>query len=273
MKHEHHTVALVTGASSGIGAAYARGLGARGYDLVLLARRADRLRALADEIHSEHGSVVECVPADLATHEGLALACAAASKEHVGVVINNAGIGAYGSFAESQVDLVSRLVQLNVLGPTLIARAALPGMLRRRSGCLVNVGSMLAFSGGMPTGQQPGRATYAASKSYILTLTRALALEVEGSGVQVQVCCPGRTATEFHVSDGRNPVLPGTPAPEADVPTMEAADVVAASLAALSNGEIVCMPGVEDASAFDVFAHAERELRARAAPALAARYR
>jgi short-subunit dehydrogenase len=266
--------AVVTGASAGIGALYARGLARQGHAVALVARRVERLHRLAEELRAEHGTAVECLAADLATDEGTAAVAERVARDDVAVVVNNAGIGGYGPLVEADPELLQRVVQLNVVAPTLIARAALPGMLSRGSGGLINVGSLLAFSAGARAPHLPQRATYAASKAYVVAFTRALAGEVAGSGVTVQVCCPGRTATEFHLSDGLSPVSGAFPAdPVRDPRDMDPTDVVTASLRALRTGEVVCVPGLDDRSSLTRLAEAEDEVRAASRPVLAPRYR
>lgn len=250
--------ALITGTSAGIGAVYARRLAERGYDLVLVARREERLRALAGELEAAHGIRAEVLPADLSVEADLHRVVGRAAGEDVTLLINNAGMGGYGPLAEVEPALLEQLTRLHVLAPMLATRSALPGMLARRRGAVINVASLLAFSGGLPPSPLPHRATYAGAKSFLVTFTRALAGELRDTPVRVQVCCPGRTSTEF------NGGYPGAMPPE---------DVVTASLLALERGETVCAPGLEAADALAALEEAERGLLQGNKPSLAQRYR
>jgi short-subunit dehydrogenase len=259
--------AIVTGASAGIGAEFARRLAGRGYDLVLVARRADRLEELAAELPTR----AETLVADLRDAGDVARVAERAAGDDITLVVNNAGINGYGPFAEVDPNVIAHVIAVNVTAPTLIARGALPGMLERGEGAIVNVASTLAFAAAVPPGPLPIRATYAATKGYMVTFTRTLAAEIAAAPVGLQVLCPGYTATEFHMSNGSDPVAGDQP----DEPfAMTAADVVRASLVALDSGETVCVPGLEDAVAVDGIVAAEAELRAAMRhDAAAARYR
>lgn len=256
--------AVVTGASSGIGEQYARALANRGMHVVLVARRRERLARLASEL-----GVAELIVADLATDDGIDEVAGRVVREDVTLLVNNAGLAGYGPLAEVDPAVVAQVVKLNVLAPTLLARAAAGGMVGRGGGAIVNVASLLAFSGALPPDPLPHRATYAGTKAHVVAFTRVLAHELDGTGVGVQVVCPGFTQTEFHSVTGTEP------ADAADPPSaraMSAEDVVRASLAALRTGEVVCVPGLEDPSALDALADAEALLRAGSRPQLAARY-
>jgi short-subunit dehydrogenase len=192
----------------------------------------------------------------------------------VTLLVNNAGINGYGSFPRVDVGLLNKVIALNVTVPTLLTRAAIPGMLARERGAVINVASLLAFAGALPPDPLPYRAVYAGTKGYVVTFTRTLAAELAGSPVRVQVCCPGYTATEFHLTQGVTPVSDAEAAGKPDEPhAMSAEDVVTASLAGLDAGEVVVAPGLEDPSALDRLTSAEAEFRGASRPVLAARYR
>lgn len=272
MAHEETAgTALVTGASSGIGAEYAVRLARRGHDLVLVARRADRLEALAGRLREEAGVAVEPVVADLAHPSDLARVAERASADDVALLVNNAGINGYGPFAEVDAGLLAKVIAVNVTAPTILTRAAVPGMLARGRGAVVNVASLLAFAGDLPPGPLPHRAVYGGTKGYVVAFTRTLAAELADTPVRVQVVCPGLTATEFHLGTGEAPV-PGEARVHGDG-GMLAADVVTASLAALETGEVVCVPGLTDAGAVARLADAELALRGGSGTTLAPRYR
>lgn len=250
--------ALITGASSGIGAVYARRLAERGWDLLLVARRGDRLDQLATALHDEHRGAVETLAADLSQATDLARVATRAAD--VDLLINNAGINGYGPFAETEADLLAQVLTVNVTAPTVLTRAAVPSMLARGRGAVVNVASLLAFAGSLPPDPLPHRAVYGGTKGYVVTFTRTLAAELAGSPVTVQVVCPGLTATEFHLTRGDMSV-PGEEKVHDDG-GMPPEDVVDASLVALRHGETVCVPGLDDPAAVDALAAAEHALRA-----------
>ncbi len=192
-------LALVTGASSGIGAEIARELAARQHDLVLVARRAEKLKQLAGELERTHGASITVTPADL-SRPGAAQALWATiqqTERDVDVLVNNAGIGVLGALARADVDTTRDMVRLNMELLTTLTQLALPGMVQRRRGRILNVGSLAGFQ---PAG--PGMAVYYATKSYVLSLTRALVVELRGSGVTVTALCPGPTRTEFDEVSG-----------------------------------------------------------------------
>lgn len=229
--------ALVTGASSGIGAAYATVLAARGTDLVLVARREDRLRSLADDAKRRHGVAAEVVAADLTADEVLAQVAARAGNEDapIDLLVNNAGFGTGHALVDIDPARLDAEVRLDVAAVVALTRAALPGMLERGHGAVVNVSSVVGFQ---PVARL---ATYSASKAFVTAFTEALAEEVRGTGVRVQALCPGLTRTEFQrVSSPDRP----TRAPR--WMWQEVDDVVAASLDGLERDRIVVVPGVHN---------------------------
>jgi short-subunit dehydrogenase len=185
--------ALITGASSGIGDRLARRFAAGGFDLALVARREDRLRALADELARAHGVEAQAIAADLADPEAPRAVVARLSEagREVDALVNNAGFARQGPFAEipERVDL--EMVRVNVEALVLLTKLLLPGMVARRRGWVLNVASTAAFVPG------PLMATYYASKAFVLSFSEALASEVAESGVTVTALCPGPVATEF----------------------------------------------------------------------------
>ncbi len=234
--------ALVTGASSGIGAAFAERLAHDGCDLILVARRRDRLEVLAARLRAEEDAAVDVIAADLTSPAELSAAERAIEAcETLAYLINCAGAGGYMPFVELPPDQAEDLIRLQVVAPTRLSRAALPGMIARGRGAIVNVSSGLAFSGALAAPQLPQRAVYASSKAYINTFSEILANELIGTGVQVQALCPGIVRTEFHQVAGRD---------ISQVPLMlEPDEVVSASLAGLQLGEVVCVPALQDVAA------------------------
>ncbi|MBM9509372.1 SDR family NAD(P)-dependent oxidoreductase [Actinacidiphila acididurans] len=254
-------LALVTGATSGIGRAFAERLAADGYDLVTVGRREDRLAEFA-AAHPEVG--VRTVAADLSTTEGIEAVAAICATEPLTMLVNNAGVAHYMPLAQLPADKAAELVNVKVLAPTLLTRAAVAGMQERGEGTIVNVAGMIAFSGPAPHAQMPRRVVYGGSLAYLVAMSQTLGAELEGTGVRVQVVCPGVVATEFHERQGLD--LSG-------VPRMTADDVVTASLRGLELGETVCAPGVEDAGLLDAVFTADLAAFGGQSTELATRYR
>ncbi|MBI3153238.1 MAG: SDR family oxidoreductase [Chloroflexi bacterium] len=245
--------ALVTGASSGIGTAFAERLAHDGYDLIIVARRRDRLESLAGQLQSSYSVHVEVLAADLSQSDGLrTVEKRAAEDSALELLVNNAGFGGYMPFVELDPDKAEELINLQVLAVTRLTRAVLPGMIARERGSIINVSSRLAFSGSMGSSQLPKRATYAGTKAFINTFTQLLQSELEGTGVHVQALCPGVVQTEFHEQVG----IDSTRYPAGIV--MEPEDVVQASLAGLKLGEVICIPAMEDPGLLTQIQESER---------------
>jgi len=266
------STAIVTGASAGIGTVFARRLAERGSDLVLVARRQERIEGLAEELAATHGVGAEPLVADLGDPAGVARVAERAAADDVGTLVNNAGINGYAPFAEVDPDIIAKVIAVNVTALALLSRAALPGMLERGEGTIVNVASILAFASSLPPDPLPLRATYAATKGFVLTFTRTLAAEVADTPVRVQVVCPGYTKTEFHMTNGADPV-DGTAPDDQPEGAMLPEHVVQACLAGLDAGEVVCVPGLADAAAVDGLVEAEQGMRGGNFAPLAERYR
>jgi uncharacterized protein len=231
--HWARGAALVTGASSGIGACFARRLAARKHDLLLVARREDRLKALAEELQAQHGVSVEVLVADLANASDVDLVARRVELlDDLELLVNNAGFGTRGRFAESDIDQQIDMVELHVVASMRLMRAALPGMISRHHGGIINVSSTAAF---FPLSNS---ANYSATKAHLVNFTRALAPELRGTGVRAQALCPGFTHTEIHDHEGN-----GQPANLPGFLWMQAQDVVDESLDALERGEAVYVPG------------------------------
>ncbi len=188
-------LALVTGASSGIGAALARVYASHGYDLALTARRGDRLHALADEVRLRYGVDSLVIPADLSLVEApeQILAAVEANGREVDALVNNAGYGLPGSYAATRWEDQRALLQVLVTSPCELAHKVLPGMIERRFGRIVNVASLAGLAPGAP-----GHTLYGPAKALIVRFSQALHLETQGTGVQVSALCPGFTYSEFH---------------------------------------------------------------------------
>lgn len=224
--------ALVTGASSGIGAAYARALAKRGHLVFLVARRRDRLEALQRELGGEDAAVV--LAADLAAPPGVAGVLEALRSRGIALdlLVNSAGLGHTAPFHEQPLDRVRAMIDVNVKALVELTRGVLPGMVERRAGAIVNVASNAAFQ------PVPYLSVYAASKAFVLSFTEALANELRGTGVRVQALCPGITATEFlDVAETHSGLL------VTRMPMLTSEDVVAASLRGLETGKLRVVAG------------------------------
>ncbi len=254
-------LALVTGASSGIGQAFGERLAADGYDLVAVGRRVDRLEELAASVTNVK---VRSLVADLSTDEGIETVAQVCSSEPLTMLINDAGVGHYMPIVELPADKASELVHVKVVAPTMLIRAAVPGMIERGGGTIINVAGMIAFSGPAPQAQLPRRAVYAGTLAHLLIMTQVLHEELKSDGLKLQVVCPGVVATEFHRRQGMD---------LSAVPRMSAEDVVTASQRGLELGEVVCAPGVENASLLDAVFQADLTAFTAQSPELSMRYR
>jgi short-subunit dehydrogenase len=256
-------LALVTGASSGIGLAYAQALARRGHDLVLTGRRRERLDALASEVGAV-GARAETVVADLGTGAGLARVEALCRDRPLDLLVNNAGVAHYMPFAQLPADKLDELLQVNTVAVVKLARASLDGMLARGRGAILNVASLLAFSGAQRNPRLPARAIYASTKAFMVAFTQLLAAELDGTGVKVHVVCPGVVVSEFHTRQGLD---------LSAVPRLSAEDLVQGSLADLEAGVLTSIPTVEDPAIFAEIEAAQGRLLSQALrPALAPRY-
>lgn len=257
-------LAVVTGASSGIGQAYAERLARDGWDLVVVARRRERLEDLAGQLGREHAVNVRVMAADLARHEQLLALCDELARLPVVMLVNDAALAHYMPFVDLPAESADELVHLNVLAPVLLTRAVVPGMRERARGAVINVASLLAFSGPVEAPGLPGRGVYAASKAFLVTFTQILAAELRDAGVRVQVVCPGIVRSEFHSRQGM----------DISAPRMEPDMIVQASLLDLERGQVLSIPGLPDESVLDQFLSAEQELlRFTRTTELPARYR
>ncbi|MDX2166751.1 MAG: SDR family oxidoreductase [Deltaproteobacteria bacterium] len=224
--------AWITGASTGIGAAFARRLARDGWHLTVVARDRERLESLAAELHHAHGIEVTVRAADLTDAAARArIERGLADDERLELLVNNAGYGTAGAFATLDPEREEAEIDLNVVALVRLTRAALPGLLRRRRGAVLNVSSLAAFQPG------PHSATYAATKAFVNSFTEALHEELRGSGVLAMALCPGFTRTEFQArAEIDTSAIPAAA-------WMSAEAVVDAALRGLARGDAVCVPG------------------------------
>ncbi|MGE1175787.1 SDR family oxidoreductase [Pseudomonas sp. BW7P1] len=234
--------ALVTGASSGIGAVYAERLAARGFDLLLVARDQERLESAASKLREAHGVQVEVLKADLTQKdEVLKLEQRLRSDSSISLLVNNAGVAVNGLLANADPEALEQLIQLNVTTLTRLAAAAASAFTTAGRGTIINIASVVALF------PERFNATYSASKAYVLSLTQSLNTELEGTGVKVQAVLPGVTRTEIWDRSGFD--ASGIPAEM----VMEAGEMVDAALSGLDQGELVTIPSLPDAGEWQAF--------------------
>jgi short-subunit dehydrogenase len=246
--------ALVTGASSGIGAVFARALAARGADLVLVARSVAKLEALAEELEAQHGGRALALPADLSRSEEVDRLLGELASRGIAVetLVNNAGFGTHGRLIDLDPAREREEIALNVGALVALTRALLPGMVARGRGAVVNVASIVAFQ------PVPYMATYAATKAFVLSFTEAVAEELRGTGVRALALCPGQTETAFFDQ-----------IEEARVGAARTSEqVVATALRALDHGRVVVVDGLPNALMTFAVRFAPRSLVRRMAAAL-----
>jgi uncharacterized protein len=242
--------AVVTGASTGIGAVYADRLAGRGYDLVLVARNTGRLQALAERLRATYGRVVRTISADL-TKEADLRRVEALLRDDAGItlLVNNAGVGAAGPLLASSVDSMQDMIALNVTAPTRLAYAAAPGFAARGKGAFINIASIAAIHPEVLNG------VYGGSKAYVLAFSQSLQHELADKGVRVQAVLPGATATDFWQAAG----VPLEHLPAAWV--MRAEDMVDAALAGFDQGEFATIPALEDGAKWEAYEAARRAMQ------------
>jgi len=228
-------LAIVTGASAGIGRELARILAREGHDLVLVARREAQLTELADELKTRYDAASTIAAVDLAAAGAADDVMAVLAGRAVDVLVNNAGFGGVGAFCTRSRDDDMRMVAVNVVALTDLTKLLVPGMVQRRRGRVLNVASTAAFQPG------PFMAVYYATKAYVLSLSQALAEELSGTGVTVTCLCPGPTESEFHAVAGTD-AQPLTATPL----TMSASSVAEAGYRAMMRGKLVEVPGLHN---------------------------
>ena len=227
-------IALITGASAGIGAVYADRLAKRGHDLILVARNAQRLSAVADRLRAETGRQITVLPADLNDKADLAKVEAVLRDDQgITTLVNNAGIGSVASILQADVDTMEAMIDLNITALTRLTYAAAPAFAARGNGTIINISSVVAVAVEALNG------VYSASKSYVLSFGHSLQKDLADKGVRVQTVLPGATATEFWDIAGYAPQ-------KTSEITMSAEDMVDAALAGLDAGELVTIPGLHD---------------------------
>ncbi|AFL54569.1 short-subunit dehydrogenase [Sinorhizobium fredii] len=249
MTQHSNGTALITGASSGIGAIYADRLARRGYDLVLVARNQSRLNELAERLTDETGRAIEVVAADLGDKPDLGrVEQILKTDASITLLVNNAGIGATGPLLASDVDKMEQMIALNVNALTRLTYAAVPGFVARDSGAIVNIASIVGIAPEVLNG------VYGGSKAFVLAFTLSLQKELADKNIRIQAVLPGATATDFWS-------VAGTPLEH--VPSdivMPAEDMVDAALAGFELGERITIPSLPDAADWEAYEAARQKL-------------
>ncbi len=244
--------ALITGASSGMGAVYADRLARRGYDLIIVARNRGKLDQLATRLTNETKRSVEVLPADLNDKGDLARVEATLKNDaSITLLVNNAGIGTFAPLLNSDVNKMEEMISLNVSALTRLTYAAVPGFVARGTGTIINISSIVAISPEMLNG------VYGGSKAYVLAFSHSLQHELAPKGIRVQAVLPGVTATDFWDAGG----LPVHNLPSELVMTTE--NLVDAALSGLDQGELVTIPALPDKAEWDRFEAARRDMSTR----------
>jgi short-subunit dehydrogenase len=244
-------VALITGASTGIGAIYADRLARRGYDLILVARNAQRLKMLAERLHAETGVQVTALPADLNDKASLATVEAVLRDDpSITMLVNNAGVGSVASILQADVDQMEAMIALNITALTRLTYAVAPAFVARGKGAIINISSAVAIAVENLNG------VYSASKSYVLSFGHSLQKDLAGKGVRIQTVLPAATATEFWDVAGYAPQ-------KTSETTMRAEDLVDAALAGFDAGELVTIPALHDTKAWTRWEQERRDMAAK----------
>jgi uncharacterized protein len=244
--------ALITGASSGIGAVYADRLARRGYDLIIVARSRGKLDQLAARLTTETGRSIEVLTADLGNKRDLARVEETLKRDAtITLLVNNAGFGAFAPLLNSEVKRMDEMISLNIGALTRLTYAAVPGFVARGTGTIVNISSIVAISPETLNG------VYGGSKAYVLAFSHSLQHELASKGIRVQAVLPGATATDFWETGG----VPVHNLPPAIVMTAE--NLVDAALAGLDQGELVTIPALPDQEEWDRFEAARRDMSTR----------
>jgi uncharacterized protein len=235
--------ALITGASTGIGAVYADRLSKRGYDLILIARNGKLLNELATSLSASTGRKVEALPADLTDKADLRkIEERLRSDASITTLVNNAGFGGVSTLLDSNVDEMENMVELNITALLRLTKAVLPGLLERKNGAIINISSIVAVNPELLNG------VYSGTKAFVLNLTQSLHKEVSDKGIQLQAVLPGATASEFwdRAGIGGHQNLPSEI-------VMSSEEMVDASLVAFDRGELVTIPALPDVADWDKF--------------------
>lgn len=230
-------IALITGSTSGIGAAFSRKFASSGYDLIVTGRRADKINRLADEIRQKYGLKVEVIIAELSDQNDVNALIEKVKDRNINILVNNAGFGYNARFHEGDMAIYENMINVHVLATLQLIHALLPGMIKRGNGSIINVSSDSAYL------SIPTNSVYTGTKAFIKRFTETLYLDLIGTGVKVQALCPGLTRTDFHEKmgmDKRRQVNRGF------IKWMSPDQVVDIAVKDLEKGKVVCIPGIHE---------------------------
>jgi short-subunit dehydrogenase len=237
--------ALITGASTGIGAIYADRLVKRGYDLILVARDVARLESLAARLQVESDRTIEVLPADLTDRAQLGrIEVRLATDVNITLLVNNAGMSLPGTLFNTSLEIVERMIALNVTATTVLSAAAIRAFVPRKAGGIINLSSVLALA------PEAFDGAYSSTKAFVLNLSQGMVKEADENGVRIQVVLPGATRTEIWERSGKD--LAKIPADK----LMEAGDLVDAALKGFDRGETVTIPSLRDIKQWESMQHA-----------------
>lgn len=259
MSNKNKQIALITGASTGIGAVYADRLARRGYDLILVARNEQRLASFARRLANDTGRTVETVAADLASTEGVRrVENILRTNPRISMLVNNAGVASVAPLVEADVENMDEMIRLNVSALTRLTYAVVPGLVGRGGGTIINIASIVAVAPELLNG------VYGGTKAFVLAFTQSLQHELNAKNIRVQAVLPGATATELWDKAGK---------PVHQLPSeivMSAEDMVDASLAGLDLGEVVTLPALADQADWDRYEGARRAMSGKLSNAIPA---
>lgn len=226
--------AVITGATSGIGAAYARAFAGMGYDLIITGRRREKIEGFAETIRRQYGRRVDVVLAELSDPADVRTLARMIGDREVDVLVNNAGFGYNSLFQDCDITIMEQLVKVNIEASMSLIRTVLPGMVSRGRGTVINISSEATYIA------IPKNSVYAGAKAFVKVFTEGLALDLWGTGVRVQVVCPGLTRTDFHEKMGMER---SRQTDHGLIKWMQPDDIVAESLRDLNKGKVICIPG------------------------------
>jgi short-subunit dehydrogenase len=233
VKMENKT-ACITGATSGIGAAFAEKFAQLGYNLVVTGRRKEKIEAEAERIRQNYRVSVEVILAELSEEEGIKRVTDSMKRREIEILVNNAGFGANSLYQVSDLSVMEQLAKVNVLAPMELIHAVLPGMVERGSGTVINISSESVYM------IVPKNAVYSGAKSFLKSFTEGLHLDLMGTGVRVMAVCPGLTHTDFHEKMG---MVKARQIDRGQIKWMSPGEVVETALRDLEKGKVICIPG------------------------------
>lgn len=244
-------IAVITGATSGIGAAYARKFAEQGYDLIITGRRKEKIEKAGQELREKYGVNIDIILAELSGKEGIHKVAEFIQEKNIEVLVNNAGFGVTGLYHEADLTKMEQLVKVNILAPMQLIYEVLPGMIRRKKGSIINISSEGIYM------IVPGNAIYSSAKAFLKTFTEGLHMDLKETGVRVLAVCPGLTHTDFHEKMGMEK---SRQVNKGMIQWMSPEKVVEASLKDINKGRVISIPGVHTKILAAIFSRLPRVL-------------